>query len=168
MTRVFLALLVTLLVQSPLAAQFNEKWGVPGSPTGQKVGLLLEMVDRGDDDFTREMLDTTLPLNIWRSKPWLSISRSSVGCMRTCPDSAPLAWRGRRRAPDSALSPWSRVVASRSPSRSMTRTASRGWRWRRVRIAQLRGTPPTSASRIARGMDRIRRVLRGRPRLPRW
>ena len=57
MPRVFLALLVTLLVQAPLAAQFNEKWGVPGSPTGQKVGLLLEMVDRGDDDFTREMLE---------------------------------------------------------------------------------------------------------------
>ncbi len=50
------ALLPALLVQGSLSAQFNKKWGVPGSPTGQKVGVILEMVDRGDDDFTREML----------------------------------------------------------------------------------------------------------------
>ena len=51
-----LALLLVLPVQGPLSAQFNEKWGVPESPTGQKVAVILEMVDRGDDDFTREML----------------------------------------------------------------------------------------------------------------
>jgi len=49
-------LLLVLVYQGSLSAQFNEKWGVPGSPTGQKVGVILEMVDRGDDDFTREML----------------------------------------------------------------------------------------------------------------
>ena len=51
------ALLLVFLVQGQVSAQFSEKWGVPGSPTGQKVSLILEMVDRGDDDFTREMLE---------------------------------------------------------------------------------------------------------------
>ena len=59
MHRAILPMLLFILVcHSPLSAQFNQKWGVPGSPTGQKVAVILEMVDRGDDDFTREMLGT--------------------------------------------------------------------------------------------------------------
>ncbi len=43
-------------VNLPVSAQLNEKWGVPGSPTGQMVAQVLEMIERGDDAYTREAL----------------------------------------------------------------------------------------------------------------
>ncbi len=63
------ALVPILLYQGSLSAQLSEKWGVPSSPTGQTIAVILEMIERGDEEFTVEMLDAHFSDAFVASKP---------------------------------------------------------------------------------------------------
>jgi CubicO group peptidase (beta-lactamase class C family) len=50
------AFLIGALLPAAASGQLNEKWGVPGSPTGQAVAVVLEMIDCGDPAYVRSMV----------------------------------------------------------------------------------------------------------------
>lgn len=48
---------MALLLPAPAMGQLTDKWGIPGSPTGQAVALVLEMVERGDAEYIRNAVE---------------------------------------------------------------------------------------------------------------